>query len=83
MPVLFFCGIVPNNDPTRLIMKRQKAENRYGRVYFIGNRESIQEIKNAIQCDEIVISRGKELEKLIDTLIAENGQSERPNLAIN
>jgi hypothetical protein len=71
-----------NNDATRLIMKRQNAENRYGSVFFIGNRESISEIKNAIQCDEIVISRGKELEKLIDALIAENGQSQRPILAI-
>jgi hypothetical protein len=58
-----------NNDPDRLIMKRQKAENQYGYVFFIGNSESVPEIKRALQNDEIVISRGKELEKLIDSLI--------------
>jgi hypothetical protein len=38
-------------------------------VFFIGNSESVPEIKRALQNDEIVISRGKELEKLIDSLI--------------
>jgi hypothetical protein len=58
-----------NNDPTRLMTKRQNAENQYGYVFFIGNSESVPEIKRALQNDEIVISRGKELEKLIDSLM--------------
>lgn len=37
-----------NNDPTRLMMKRQNCENRYGHVYFIGNSESVSEIKKSL-----------------------------------
>jgi hypothetical protein len=51
--------------------KRQTAENRYGSVFFIGNSESVSEIKKALQCDDIVISRGKQLENLIDRLLGD------------
>jgi hypothetical protein len=65
-------GNTGNNDPTRLMMKRQNCEIRYGYVFFIGNYESVPELKKALQCDDIVISRGKQLEDLIDRLIDES-----------
>lgn len=53
-------------------MKRQTCENRYGHVFFIGNSESVPELRKALQCDDIVISRGKQLEDLIDRLMSES-----------
>lgn len=50
-------------------MKRQTCENRYGHVFFIGNSESVPELRKALQCDDIVISRGKQLEDLIERII--------------
>ncbi len=71
-----------NNDTLRLMNKRQTAENRYGRVFFIGNSESVPELKKALNDDEIVIHRGLELENLIDQLIHENAEPEKSNLTV-
>jgi hypothetical protein len=58
-----------HNDSTTLISKRQKCETKYGRMFFIGDKESVPEIKKSLNDDEIVISRGIQLEKLIEELL--------------
>jgi hypothetical protein len=80
-PVAFEYQTAGNNDTNRLIRKRETADLRYGRVFFIGNKESVPELKKALHDDEIVISRGKQLEELIDKLLGNSKKS--PTIAFN
>jgi hypothetical protein len=70
-PAAFEYQTAGNNDPNRMMNKRETGENRYGRVFFIGNSESVPELKKALHGDEIVISRGKQLEDLIERLLGD------------
>lgn len=63
-----------NNDTTRLLQKRQKSESQRRRVFFIGNSQSVTEMKKALNDDKIIVGRGKELEDLLNQLI-----NEKPN----
>jgi hypothetical protein len=60
-----------NNDPKRLTEKRKSGENKYGRLYFVGNAQSIKETAEAIGTDEIVLQRGTQLEEKIKELLLE------------
>ncbi len=68
-----------NNDANRLMHKRQTNENQYGTVFFVGNSESIPELKKALHDEEIIISRGVNLEKLLDELFNEKPEPKTPN----
>ena len=59
------------NDPKILTEKRKSSERKYGRLLFIGNTQSIREVAQAIGTDEIVISRGAQLEEKIKELLGE------------
>ncbi len=54
------------NDVKRLMEKRKHCEHKYGRMYFIGNAQSVKEVSQAIGTDKIVVSRGRPLENLIN-----------------
>ena len=52
-----------------LMQKRQSSENKYGRLFFVGSPEAVREMKAALHDDKIVISRGKQLENLLNELM--------------
>lgn len=63
---------VGGNDPKRLMAKRENGINKYGRLFFVGNTHSIKEVAKALGgADEIVISRGKYMEKKLKELLGE------------
>jgi hypothetical protein len=72
-PVAFEYQTSGHNDSKKLMEKRMLGENKYGRLFFVGNTQSVKEIKQAIGTDEIVISRGTKLEEKIKELIGESG----------
>ncbi len=74
-PVAFEYQTPGNNDPERMMTKREVAENKYGRVYFIGNTECISELKKALHDEDIIILRGKQTEALINKLLDTNTDS--------
>ncbi len=71
-----------NNNANRLIHKRQTYENQYGIVFFVGNSESVPELKKVLHDEEIIISRGVKLEKLLDTLFSEKPEPKPTNLVV-
>ena len=70
-PVAFEYQTSGHNDPKRLTEKRKSGENKYGRLFFVGNTQSVREIAQAIGTDEIVIPRGAQLEEKIKELLGE------------
>jgi hypothetical protein len=68
-----------NNDPKRMMNKKINYENKYGRLFFIGNSQSVKEISTAIQMtiyskknrDSIIISRGTILSQKCKELLGE------------
>lgn len=58
-----------HNDIKNLMQKRQSSENKYGRLFFVGSSEAVQEMKAALQDDKIVVNRGKQLENLLNELM--------------
>lgn len=60
-----------HNDIKELMQKRQRCENKYGRLFFVGSSESVLEMKAALHDDKIVINTGKELENLLNELMGE------------
>lgn len=79
-PVAFEYQTAGNNDSNRMMRKRENSENRYGKLFFIGNSESVPELKKALHGDEIVISRGKQLEDLIDRLLDDSDKKRETGL---
>ncbi len=63
-----------NNGLDKMMKKRENAESKYGRVFFVGNTDSLPELKKTLQDEEIIISRGKNLEDLIDRLLEESNE---------
>ncbi|MDL5502702.1 MAG: hypothetical protein QSU88_05745, partial [Candidatus Methanoperedens sp.] len=61
------------NDPKILTEKRKNCENKYGRLFFVGNTHSVKEVALAIETDEIVITRGTRLDEKIKELLGETG----------
>ena len=70
-PVAFEYQTSGYNDPKRLTEKRKTGENKYGRLFFIGNTHSVKEVALSIETDEIVIPRGTHLEEKIKELMGE------------
>ncbi len=70
-PVAFEYQTSGHNDPKKLTEKRKAGENKYGRMFFVGNTQSVKEIAQAIGTDEIVIPRGAQLEEKIKALLKE------------
>jgi hypothetical protein len=70
-PVAFEYQTSGHNDPKRLTEKRKAGENKYGRMFFVGNTQSAREMVEAIGTDEIVIPRGARLEEKIKELLGE------------
>lgn len=70
-PVAFEWQTTGHNDTKTLMNKRETSENRYGRLFFIGSPDACREVRNALKDDKIVITRGKELETLLQSLINE------------
>ncbi len=60
-----------NNTLEKLMQKRKNAESTYGRMFFIGDSQSTKEMRKILNDNEIVISRGAQLEILIDRLLNE------------
>ncbi len=60
------CG---HNDVKNLMQKRQTCESKYGRLVFLGSPEACKEMKAALNDDKIIISRGKPLETLLNSLM--------------
>jgi hypothetical protein len=60
-----------NNDVKLLMKKRENCENKNRRLIFTGTIEACKEMKQALNDDKIVISRGKPLEQLLNSLIEE------------
>ncbi|HYN44531.1 MAG TPA: hypothetical protein VER35_00890 [Candidatus Limnocylindrales bacterium] len=70
-PVAFEYQTSGFNDPKRLTEKRKTGENKYGRLFFVGNTHSVKEVALSIETDEIVIPRGTHLEEKIKELLGE------------
>lgn len=59
------------------MQKRQNSENKYGRLFFVRSSEAVKEMKAALQNDKIIISRGKQLESLLNELMGETEKMNR------
>jgi hypothetical protein len=70
-PVAFEYQTSGYNDPKRLTEKRKTGENKYGRLFFVGNTHSVKEVALSIETDKIVIPRGTRLEEKIKELLGE------------
>ncbi len=56
------------NKPDRIMQKWKSANNKHGRVIFVGDSHSTKELKQIIKTDGVVYARGTELEKYLDEL---------------
>jgi len=70
-PVAFEYQTPGSNDPKILTEKRKSGESKYGRLFFVGNIQSVREIEQAIGTKEIVYPRGSKLEGKIKELLGE------------
>ena len=70
-PVAFEYQTSGYNDPMRLTDNRKTGENKYGRLFFVGNTHSVKEVALSIETDEIVIPRGTHLEEKMKELMGE------------
>lgn len=61
-----------HNDVKNLMKKRQTCETKHGQLVFTGSPDACREMRNALNDDEIVVSRGKQLENLLTELMTEN-----------
>jgi len=68
-PVAFEYQTPGSSDPKILTEKRKSSESKYGRLFFVGNTQSVREVAQAIGTDEIVIPRGAQLEEKIKELL--------------
>ena len=75
-PVAFEYQTPGSNDPKILTEKRKSGESKYGRLFFVGNIQSVREIEQAIGTDEIVIPRGTKLEGKIKELLGETSMEQ-------
>lgn len=60
------CG---HNDVKNLMKKRQTCESKYGRLVFVGSPEACKEMKAVLNDDKIIVSRGRQLETLLNSLM--------------
>lgn len=70
-PVAFEYQSSGNNTLEKLMQKRKNGESTYGRMFFIGDSQSTKEMRKILNDNEIVISRGAQLEILIGRLLNE------------
>jgi hypothetical protein len=76
-----------NNDPKRIIQKRINYENKYSKLFFVGNSSSVLELSKALGLpvysrknrDSIIIPRGTMLEEVCRNLTGDETKQDKEN----